>query len=68
MICAEACPAKAVSGKLWEVGLYRDDFFDPIKCRETAKKRSKLGFGTAITLCGKCIEVCPYTQRYIASK
>lgn len=68
MICAEACPAKAVSGKLWEVGLYRDEFFDPIKCRETAKKRSKLGFGTAITLCGKCIEVCPYTQRYIASQ
>lgn len=65
MICTNACPAGAVSGKLWEVGLYRDEFYDPIKCRETARERSKRGFGSAITLCGKCIEVCPYTKRYI---
>ena len=65
MACTTACPGHAVSGKLWEVGLYRDDFFDPVKCRKTARERAKRGFGGEITICGKCIEVCPYTQRYI---
>ena len=65
MVCAKACPAGAVSGKLWEVGLYRDEFFNPVKCRKTAKERAKLGFDGDITICGKCIEVCPHTQRYI---
>jgi len=63
MICADACPAKAISGKNWERGIYRDEFFDPIKCRETARERSALGFGGNITICGKCIEVCPYTRQ-----
>ena len=65
MRCTEACPAGAVSGKVWEVGLYRDEFFDPVKCRKTARERSRQGFGGNVTICGKCIEVCPYTQSYI---
>lgn len=62
MICTKACPAGAVSGKNWELGLYRDEFFDPVKCRETAKDRAFKGFGGNYTICGKCIEVCPYTN------
>ena len=65
MVCTDACPGLAVSGKSWEIGLYRDEFFDPVKCRKTARERAKQGFGGEITICGKCIEVCPYTQRYI---
>jgi len=66
MICASACPADAVSGKLWQIGLYRDEFFDPVKCRKTARERAKQGFGGEnITICGKCIEVCPYTRKFI---
>ena len=64
MVCADACPAGAVSGKLWEVGLYRDEFFDPIKCRKTARERAREGFGDEVTICGKCIEVCPHTRQY----
>ena len=68
MVCANVCPAGAISGKLWEVGLYRDEFFDPDKCRQTARERAKQGFGgDNITICGKCIEVCPHTQKYINS-
>lgn len=67
MVCANACPARAVSGKAWNVTLYRDDFYSPVKCRDTAYARSKLGFGGHNALCGKCIEICPYTQRYIKS-
>jgi len=67
MVCADACPASAVSGKLWEVGIYRDEFFDHVKCRKTARERTKKGFNGDITLCGKCIEICPHTQQYINS-
>ena len=66
MICTKACPANAISGKPWVVGLYRDEFFDPVKCRAEAQKRSKQGFGGGATICGKCIEICPYTRRYTA--
>jgi epoxyqueuosine reductase QueG len=64
-ICTKACPAGAISGILWEVGMYRDAFFDPVKCRKTARERAKRGFGEEITICGKCIEVCPYTRGYL---
>ena len=63
MICANACPGGAISGKVWKVDLYRDEFFDPVKCRKTAKERAKLGFGEDYSICGKCIEVCPYTRK-----
>jgi len=66
MVCRDACPGNAVSGKAWEAGLYRDEFFDPAKCRKTARERAKQGFGGNITICGKCIEACPHTQRYIS--
>jgi len=68
MICANACPANAVSGKQWDVSLYRDEFFDLLKCQKAARERSKLGFSGDITICDKCIEICPYTQRYINPK
>jgi epoxyqueuosine reductase QueG len=64
-VCRDACPASAISGKLWNVNLYRDEFFDPVKCRQTARERAKQGFGWEITICGKCIEVCPWTQQIL---
>ncbi|MDR1754640.1 MAG: 4Fe-4S binding protein [Eubacterium sp.] len=63
LACAKACPAGAISGKNWEIGLYRDEFFDPLKCRKTARERAEQGFGGGNTICGKCIEICPYTRR-----
>jgi epoxyqueuosine reductase QueG len=61
--CTDACPAGAVSGKLWRVGMEREEFFDAVKCRVTARERAALGFGGGATVCGKCIEVCPYTRK-----
>lgn len=63
--CCDACPAGAVSGKLWDVNVPRNEFFDAVACRKTARTRAMKGFGVEITLCGKCIEVCPYTKRYL---
>lgn len=67
MACTNACPAKAVSGKKWEVALDREAFFNAPACRDTAHERSMRGFGGDHALCGKCIEICPYTQKYIKS-
>lgn len=63
--CESACPGMAISGKCWNVTMQRDEFFDVIKCRAKARQLSKERMNKAITLCGKCIEVCPYTQKYI---
>jgi len=65
MICTNACPAGAVSGRAWEVGQPREAIFDAAKCRDTARARAMQGFGEEITICGKCIEVCPYTRRHM---
>jgi epoxyqueuosine reductase QueG len=59
------CPGKAISGKLWDVTMDRDDFFDAAACRKAARALSKALLNEEISLCGKCIEVCPYTRGYI---
>ena len=66
MICANACPAGAVSGKLWKAHMKREDFYNAAACKKTARERAMRGFGSDITICGKCIEVCPYTRRYLS--
>jgi len=64
-ICKNACPAGAIKGNRWRVGVSRDEIYDAKLCREAARERAKQGFGIEITQCGKCIVVCPYTQRYL---
>jgi epoxyqueuosine reductase QueG len=66
--CTLACPAGAVSGKAWSPGLPRDAFFNAYRCRETAREISGKQLGEAITLCGKCIEGCPHTKRYLDAR
>jgi len=68
MICVGACPANAISGKTWEVGLCRDELYDSDKCRKVAQERAKQGFGGENTICGKCIEICPYTKKAMKNK
>ena len=67
-ICQSACPAKAIYGMLWNTSVKREQLFDYQKCRKMAQLRSEKGFGKPEDLCGKCIEVCPYTKRYIKQK
>ena len=67
MICTNECPGGAVIGKEWEAGIQREKIYDWKKCSKTAQERTKLGNcgGIYKTLCGKCIECCPYTRKYI---
>ena len=63
--CTIACPSQAISGKIWKVGMDRDEFFNSYACREKARQIAKEKVGKEITLCGKCFEVCPYASKYL---
>ncbi len=63
--CVRHCPASAVTGEKWSAGMERERLMNASECRETARKLSFERFGKEVTLCGKCIEVCPYTRRYL---
>lgn len=63
--CEVNCPAKAVKGSLWNLSIKREELIDPFKCREKARELLKEKIGVEMSLCGKCIEVCPYTKKYI---
>lgn len=67
MLCADACPGKAISGRSWNPELDRDELFDVAACRKKARELAAQALDKKITLCGKCIEVCPYTRRYLDS-
>ena len=63
--CMDHCPGRAITGKLWDVTMDRDAFFHAADCRRAARALSKSLLNEEISLCGKCIEICPYTRRYI---
>lgn len=63
--CTKACPAGAVKGVNWKLDITREDIFDPVKCRRKAREISREVLNKEITLCGKCIYVCPFTQAYL---
>ncbi len=62
--CVDTCPASAIKGTLWNFASTRDELIDPFKCRKKARELSNAKIGIEVSLCGKCIEVCPFTKRY----
>jgi epoxyqueuosine reductase QueG len=62
--CVEVCPAHAPSGKNWRLGMYRDEFFDARACCRKATEICERE-GIDSTICGICIEACPWTRKYI---
>ena len=68
--CVDHCPAKAINGNNWQLGAPRDSIYDAFACCETAIKLSKkVGIQSTIgrvAICGICINVCPWTQKYIS--
>ncbi|WP_051824058.1 4Fe-4S double cluster binding domain-containing protein [Clostridium sulfidigenes] len=63
--CVDDCPATAIKGKLWNINSTREELLDPFKCRKKARELLRQRIGIEMSLCGKCIEICPYTQQYI---
>ncbi len=65
MVCTNSCPGKAIRGSNWQPDLDRDRFFDALACRKKAREIAAEAIREEITLCGKCIAVCPYTKKYV---
>ncbi len=58
--CVNACPSGAISGKMFEVGVERDEIFNPQKCSDYMKKQFQhIGRGA---VCGICMKVCPLNK------
>jgi epoxyqueuosine reductase len=62
--CRDHCPGGAIHGALWDIATEREVLVDVDACRKAARALAKERTGQEITLCGKCIQICPYTQRY----
>jgi epoxyqueuosine reductase QueG len=62
--CVDHCPAKAISGSNWSAGIRRESIYDAFACRDTAMNLSKQQ-DIDSTICGICINACPWTQKYI---
>ncbi len=60
--CRDICPGKAVTGKNWSVGMAREELFDPFACRKAGSENAP---EPDVTICGRCIPVCPRTLRYL---
>lgn len=58
MRCVDACRAGALSGRVYEEGILRDDIVDAAKCSHYMKDHyQNIGRGS---VCGACIAACPY--------
>lgn len=62
--CVERCPAQAIVGDNWKVGAPREAIYLAAACRATARRLSTEA-GFEATICGICINACPWTQRYL---
>ena len=63
--CVDRCPAGAIAGHDWCAGDPREAMYDAFACRDMATKLSRQQ-GIVSTICGICINACPWTQKYIS--
>jgi epoxyqueuosine reductase len=63
--CVAHCPAQALLGRDWEPGLSREHICSAPACFKMAREFAGRT-GIQATICGICINVCPWTQRYLA--
>jgi len=58
-ICVDICPAKAANGKLWDITVEREEFYNPWKCRNQCAEFGKIRLGIDARICGICVAACP---------
>jgi len=59
VLCVKRCPAQAANGKLWNIDVDRDEFYNPFKCREKCLELSGQNMKKHVSICGICVSVCP---------
>jgi epoxyqueuosine reductase len=62
--CVVHCPAGAPTGQDWLKRMAREEYYDAHACHEKILELIKER-GITARICGICIVVCPYTQRYL---
>jgi epoxyqueuosine reductase len=62
-LCVAKCPANAANGKLWNIAIKREEFFDPRKCREKCGELAHEKLMVDARICGLCVSVCPYGKK-----
>jgi epoxyqueuosine reductase QueG len=62
-ICVDICPAKAANGKLWDITIEREEFFDPWKCRIQCAEFGRSALGKDVRICGICVAACPVGKK-----
>jgi len=62
-ICVDICPAKAANGKLWDITVAREEFFDAFKCRNQCAEFGWTRLGIDARICGICVAACPIGQK-----
>lgn len=62
-ICLKACPAVAIQGEEWQVGLPREALVDAAACWQTATTLLMQRVGVDSAVCGVCVSVCPVAKR-----
>lgn len=62
LLCIQACPAGAIRGREWRVGMKREELLDARACRREAKRLLKERVGADEAVCGICVAICPCGQ------
>ena len=58
-VCVAACPAQAANGLSWNIGVERSQFYDAFKCRDYCRYITRTVMQKEVSICGKCVSVCP---------
>lgn len=58
-VCVTNCPGQAANGELWRVGVERDQFFSPHKCKEGSSRGARKALKMDVRTCAVCIAICP---------
>jgi epoxyqueuosine reductase len=64
-ICVEICPAKSANGKLWDISVEREEFYDPWKCRDQCAEFGRTKLSIDARVCGICVAACPKGQKKV---
>jgi epoxyqueuosine reductase QueG len=64
-ICVDICPAKAANGKMWDITIEREVFFDASKCRNQCAEFGRTRLSMDVRVCGMCVAACPIGRENI---
>jgi epoxyqueuosine reductase len=64
-LCVTNCPAGAIQGTNWKVGVQRDALLDLEACRGEIARRGRILEAKGDASCSKCVAACKYSQEYL---